>query len=141
MVKDSVSHDRPIDEMGAEEPVGRTTGKLHDGTRYYIYRVILDVDDFTERSTSYPKGSVVGLYMSPSSLHIKSRRSQASIEKVSLTSPGVSTNEVLHFLTGALVKGLIDGFVCTDAFGERVKVYFDIMGFIAYYPAASGVVD
>ena len=128
-------------EACADGSLCRTIGRLRNGMKYYVYRIILYADDFTQRSTLFPKGSVGGLYMSPSSLHIKSRRSQTSIRTVSLTPPGVSTNEVLHFLIEDLVTGSLDGFICTDAFGERVTVFFDIMGFIGDYPASSGVVD
>ena len=79
--------------------------------------------------------------MSPSGLHVRSRRSQYSIRTVSLTPAGVSTNLVIDFLVDDMVKGSIDGFECIDAFGNKVKVFLDIMGFIGDYPAVSAVVD
>ncbi len=119
----------------------RTRGRLADGTSYYMYRLILYADDFTARSNLFPKGSVGGLYLSPSSFHIRSRRSQSSIRTVSLTPAGVSTNSVLNFLIEDLVRGTLEGFDCVDAFGNRVKVFFDVLGFIGDYPAATAVVD
>ncbi len=119
----------------------RTTGKLEDGTRYYMYRLILYADDFNPRSTLFPKGSVGGLYMSPSSFHTRSRRSQSTIRTISLTPAGVSTNSVIDFLIDDLVRGSIDGIDCVDAFGQIVRVFFDVMGFIGDYPASSAVVD
>lgn len=118
-----------------------TTGTLQDGKRFYVYRLLLYADDFNPRSTLFPKGSVGGLYLSPSSLNLKSRRSQSSVRTVSLTPAGVSTNSVLEYIIEDLVTGSIDGFDCVDAFGDEVKVFFDIMGFLGDYPAASGVVD
>lgn len=119
----------------------RTTGKLGDGTRYYMYRLLLYADDFTQRSSLFPKGSVGGLYMNPSSFHTRSRRSQSTIRTVSLTPPGVSTNSVMEFILEDLVQGSIEGIDCVDAFGQHVRVFFDVMGFIGDYPASSGVVD
>ena len=128
----------PTRQMGA---TCSTKGTLEDGMRFYVYRLLLYADDFNPRSTLFPKGSVGGLYMSPSSLNVKSRRSQSSVRTVSLTPAGVSTNSVLEFIIEDLVVGSIDGFDCIDAFGEKVKVFFDIMGFLGDYPAASAVVD
>ena len=123
------------------EPECRTTGFLSSGMRYYIYRIILYADDFNPRSTLFPKGSVGGVYMSPTGLHVRSRRSQYSIRTISLTPAGVSTNAIIDLLIDDLVSGSVDGFECVDAFGERVKVFLDVMGFTGDYPAASAVVD
>ena len=76
--------------------------------RNYVYRLILYVDDFNPRSTLFPKGSVGGVYMSPSGLHVWSRRSQYSIRTVSLTPAGVSTSSIIDFLVDDLVIGSID---------------------------------
>lgn len=119
----------------------QTKGIMSDGTPYYVYRILLYADDFNPRSTLFPKGSVGGFYMSPSSLNVKSRRSQSTIRTVSLTPAGVSTNTVFDFIIPDLVNGSLHGFFCVDAFGNRVKVFFDIMGFLGDYPAASAVVD
>ena len=79
--------------------------------------------------------------MSPSSFHIRARRSQSTIRTISLTPAGVSSNCVLDFIIADLIDGSTNGFECIDAFGERVIVFFDIMGFIGDYPASSAVVD
>ena len=139
-VRDSVSHSAPSGR-GSTDNQCRTTGTLDDGRRYYMYRLILYADDFTPRSTLFPKGSAGGVYMSPASLHIRSKRSQSSIRTISLTPPGVSTNSVIEHLIDDLVRGSTVGFECIDAFGKLVKVYFDIVGFIGDYPASSAVVD
>lgn len=124
-----------------DETQCKTTGTLSNGKRYYMYRVILYADDFNPRSTLFPKGSVGGLYMMPTGFNVRSRRSQAVIRTVSVTPAGVSTNSVLDFLIEDLVNGCIEGIDCVDAFGEKVTVFLDIMGFIGDYPASSGVLD
>lgn len=135
--------DKPDDTstFSNQEQPCTTRGTLPDGAPYYIYRLILYADDFNPRSTLFPKGSVGGLYMSPTSFHVRSRRSQTAIRTVSLTPAGVSTNSVIDFLVNDLVHGCIDGFDCIDAFGQKVKVFLDVMGFIGDYPASSSVVD
>ena len=79
--------------------------------------------------------------MSPSSLNVNSRRSQASIRTVSLTPVGVSTNAVCDFIIDDLVTCSIDGVECIDALGEKLKLFFDKTRFLGDYPAASAVVD
>ena len=79
--------------------------------------------------------------MSPSGLHIRSRRSQGCIRTISLTPSGVSSNSVLEFLIEDLVSGSTVGFDCIDACGTEVRVYFDITGFIGDYPSSSAAVD
>ena len=83
-----------------------------------MYQMLLYADDFTPRSYLFPRGSVGGVYMSPSSLHIRSRRGQSSIRTVSLTPPGVSTNYVFEFLIEDLFHVSTHGLDCIDAFGE-----------------------
>lgn len=119
----------------------KTTGRLSNGMRFYVYRVILYADDFNPRSSLFPKGSVGGVYMNPSSFHVRSRRSQLTIRTISVTPAGVSTNSVISFIIDDMVKGCTDGFVCFDAFGERVTVFLDILGFVGDYPASTAVVD
>lgn len=118
-----------------------TTGKLESGQRFYIYRMLLYADDFNARSPLFPKGSVGGIYMSPSSVSVKSRCNQSCIRTVSLTPAGVSTNNVLDYLLDDLVEGSISGFDCVDALGETVRVYLDVLGFTGDYPASTSVVD
>ena len=109
--------------------------------RYYIYRILLCADDFNPRSSLFTKASFGGIYLSPSGLNVRFRRSQSCIRTVSLTPPGVSTISVLDSIIDELVSGSISGFECFDAFGERVRVYLDVMGFLGDYPASSAVVD
>ena len=119
----------------------QTTGTLDDGRKFYMYRALFYADDFNARSPLFPKGSVGGVYMNPSSMNIRSRRSQCSIRTISLTPPGVSTNSVIDLIIEDIVNGSISGFECIDAFGKHVVVFFDIIGFIGDYPAASAVLD
>ena len=79
--------------------------------------------------------------MSPSGFNIRSRRSQASIRVLSLTPSGVSTNSVLNYILDDLVSCSTRGVECIDAFGDKVRVYIDVMGYLGDYPASSSVID
>ena len=73
--------------------------------------------------------------------HVKSRRSQATIRTLSLTPPDVSSNVILDMMINDLVDGCLNGFQCVDALGQKVRCFFDVIGFVADYPASTAVVD
>ncbi|MEM1282988.1 MAG: hypothetical protein AAGG81_05485, partial [Chlamydiota bacterium] len=137
-VREPFENDRNKD---VEEKECMTTGFLSNGRRYYMYRLLLYADDFNPRSALFPRGSVGGVYMSPAGFSIRTRRSQKTIRTISLTPSGVSTNHVLDYIIEDLVSGSLDGFDCFDPFGNKVRFFFDIIGFLADYPASSSVVD
>ena len=118
-----------------------TTGQLPDGERFYMYRILLYADDFNARSALFPRGSVGGVYMTPAGFSVKSKRSQKTIRTLAVTPSGVSSNHILDFIIDDLVGGSLDGFPCTDPSGNAARCFFDIIGFVADYPASSGVVD
>lgn len=103
-------------------------------------RRILYANDFTSRSALFSRRSVGVLYISPSSFHIRSRRSQTYICTLSVTPAAVSTNAVTTDLISDLASGSIDKLKCVDFLGEQVKVFFNIIGFIEDYPASTAVV-
>lgn len=117
------------------------TGLLSNGQRFYMYRLLLYADDFNPRSALFPRGSVGGVYMSPAGFSVRTRRSQKTIRTISVTPNGISTNFVLDFIIDDLVSASLDGIQCVDPFGEQIVCYFDILGFLADYPASSTVVD
>ena len=118
-----------------------TKGTLSNGEQFYMYRLLMYADDFNPRANLFPRGSVGGVYMSPAGLHIRSRRSQASIRTLSLTPPGVSTNFILDKIIDDLVEGSIIGFSCIDAFGAKVRCFIEVVGYLADYPASSAALD
>lgn len=139
-----LSHCKSTNQYGegrTHENRCHTTGKLSSGERFYMYRLLLYADDFNPRSQLFPRGSVGGIYMSPASMHIRSRKSQASVRTVSLTPPDVSTNYIMNFIIDDLVEGSVNGFTCVDALGETVRCFLEVVGFIADYPASSAVLD
>ena len=79
--------------------------------------------------------------MTLAGVSMRSRRCQSTIRILSLTPSGVSTNVVLDYLIEDIVQGCLTGFECIDAFGQTVRCFFDIVGFVADYPASTAVVD
>ena len=51
------------------------------------------------------------------------------------------TNHVLDFIIDDIVEGSTTGFPCVDAFSNKLRVFFDVLGFIGDYPASNAVVD
>lgn len=136
-----IQKQQPVPQQHANTAKCYTKGKLDNGKTFYRYQILLYADDFNPRSTLFPKGSVGGLYLSPSSLHIHTRRSQFTIRTVCLTPPGISTNVAFDHIIDDLVNGSISGIECKDAFQNDVVVYLQVMGFVGDYPASSAVVD
>lgn len=135
---DSGSAHSPASSSGAK---CFTTGKLPSGKRYYKYRILLYADDFTPRSTLFPKGSVGGFYMSPSGFSLRSKKNQSTIRTISLTPKGISTNMVFDFIISDIVNGCVKGIECVDAYGEQVIIFLEVTGFVADYPASTSAID
>lgn len=117
------------------------SGILQSGEPYVVYRMLLYCDDFNPRSLLFPRGSVGGCYMIPIGLSLQRRRGLTSIRPIALTPPGVSTNYVLDDIIEDIVEGTVSGFDGEDASGRKVKIFLDVVGFVADYPASSNVLD
>lgn len=87
-----------------------TIGKISYGETFYKYRILLYEEDFKPHSQLFPRGSLGGIYISPASLHLDWRRSQASVRTLSLSPSGLWTNYILHYIIDDLVQGYLEGF-------------------------------
>ena len=116
-------------------------GKLRDGTPFLVYRILLYCDNFQKSSAMHPKGSAGGCYFMPLSLPPESRRKKSSTRIISLTPPGVSRSEVLHFITDDLVSSAVRGVEGYTPRGMKFRIFVDVVGFIGDYPASSAVAD
>lgn len=67
-----------------DEKICRLTGSLSRGRTEYYVELILHTDTFKARSPLFSKGLVGGIYMSPSCVHVKARRSQVCTRWFSL---------------------------------------------------------
>ena len=116
-------------------------GTLQDGTPYVSYRMLLYCDDFRKSSFSSTGGSAGGCYFIPLGYAPEQRRTTSAVRLISLTPPGVSTNEVLNFIVEDIIHGTIHGVDAWNPNGIKVKVFLDLVGFIGDYPAAASVID
>ena len=117
------------------------TGRLQDGSLYFVYRALIYCDDFKESSSTYSQSSAGGVYLLPVGMSLKARSSRTAVHVISLTPPGVSTNEVILDIIPDIVKGAKDGVVGTMPCGRQVTIFLDIVGYIADYPVAAAPLD
>ena len=65
----------------------QNSGRLMDGTKFVVYRVLLYCDDFSPFSSLYPQGSAGGCYILPLGLPPRSRSTRSSVRIIGLTPP------------------------------------------------------
>ena len=116
-------------------------GHLANGTPYVVYRILLYCDDFQRSSQHYPRGSAGGCYFLPLSLPPEKRRTISAVRVISLTPPGVSTNQVLQYIINDLVRATTFGIDGHTPDGSPIKIFIDVVGFVGDYPAAAATID
>jgi hypothetical protein len=121
------------------ETYAPNVGRLKDGKRYIVYRMLLYCDDFQPYTTR--KGSAGGCYMLPLGVTPRKRSGYGAVRVLGLTPPGISTNVILSELIKDIVKGSTQGFASFDADGSPITIFLDIVGFIGDYPAVTHVND
>ena len=114
-------------------------GRLEDGRRYVVYRVLLFCDDFKQRMGR--EGSAGGCYMLPIGLPLHLRRGKNAVRVLSLAPPGVSTNDIVKELIPDIVSGTTVGFPGYTEDGEAVTIFTDVIGFQADYKAVKEAGD
>jgi len=117
----------------------KSFGTLHDGTPYFIYRILLYCDGFSQYNER--KGSAGGVYMIPLNLPCHVRSSRRGVRTISLAPPGVSTNAILHEIIGDIVHHSTHGLSMLDADGNHIRVFLDLVAFIGDYPEITNVLD
>lgn len=64
-----------------------------------------------------------------------------SIQKISPTLPGVSTNEVHVTTIPDIIARIVDGCDCCDIDEQNIPAFIDVCGFLAIYPATFEVLE
>lgn len=138
-----VSNSNSIPRRLKENRVSRSSiGKLYGSNiRYVVYRALLYCDDFQPFSSLLPKGSVGGCYLLPLGIPPNWRTTRTAVHLLGLTPPGISTNQVLLSIIDDIVKMTTEGADGWDPDGNLVKIFIDIVGFIADYPAITHTLD
>lgn len=114
-------------------------GKLEGGDTYFIYRALLYGDGFSQYNDK--QGSAAGLYMLPLNLPFAARSSRKAVRILALTPPGVSTNDVIHALLPDIVRMATKGITVLDADGNSIRLFLDILAFVADYPEVAHCLD
>jgi hypothetical protein len=127
------------DMQGPLEHYAPQIGRLSDGRRYLVYRMLLYCDDFQPFTTR--KGSAGGCYMLPLGVPPSHRSGCGAVRILGLTPPGVSTSEILAELIPDILQGTTEGFLLRDADGDCITVFLDVIGFIGDYPAITHALD
>lgn len=97
-------------------------GKLNDGRRYFVYRILLYCDGFSQYKER--KGFAGGCYILPLNLPLKVRQSSKAVRVLALTPPGVSTNSVLEEIIPDIVEGCTQGFEAVTPDGETIQIFW-----------------
>ena len=117
----------------------KPVGRLADGRKYAVMRCLLYTDDF--RAFSYKQGICGGCYLLPLSIPSWSRFGMESIRVLSLTPPGVSTNDAITAITSDIVESSADGIGVDMPDGSRITLFIDLVGYIGDYPAMNSLLD
>lgn len=114
---------------------------LPSGKHYLIYRLAIYEDGFKQHKSLEDTSSVGGCYMVPIGHSLENRLSTYATRLISLTSSGISTNEVMEVINQDLVQGVTVGFDAVDAQGISVRLLIDTVGFFGDYPAVTATTD
>lgn len=117
------------------------TGKLEDGSKYVLYPMMLYHDDFHTSSLLFGQSSVGGCYMLPVGFSNELRSSPSAARPLSLTPTGLSSKEILRHIIPDILKGVVEGVMGVDPYGNPIRIFLDPVGFMADYPAVSSVLD
>ena len=122
-----------------EEHAYRSYGLLPNGTPYFKYPFWMYCYEL--RQSFYKTGSAGGCYMLPVGLPRETQKGSSAVRVLSLTGPGVSTNEALKYLFEDIVKGSIDGIREIDSSGKDNIIFLECLGFISDYIACQHTLD
>ena len=108
------------------------TGFLEDGTRYFIYRMLLYTDGFNAHRTRL--GSIDGMYMIPLGIPLDSRTEAGCLHKICLAPPGVEATDVMAIVIEDIVDGMTKG-IEVDYQGEKALIFLDFLCYNGDRPA------
>lgn len=68
------------------------------------------------------------------------RENLSALRAISITPSGVSTRNVLGYTIPDMMKVLTDVYIGKDAEGISICIFFEVFGYMGYYPAAPEVI-
>ena len=108
------------------------TGFLEDGTRYFIYRMLIYTDGFNAHRTRL--GSVDGMYMIPLGIPLNRRTEAGCLHKICLAPPGVAATDVVAIVIEDIVDGMTKG-IEVEYQGEKAIIFLDCLCYNGDCPA------
>ena len=105
---------------------------LEDGTRYFIYRILMYTDGFNAHRTRL--GSVDGMYMIPLGIPLNSRTKAGCLHKICLAPPGVEATDIMAIVIEDIVDGMTKG-IEVQYHGEKALIFLDCLCYNGDCPA------
>ena len=119
-----------------KEKITRNKGVLTDGSRFFVYRVLLYSDGFNAHQSR--QGSMDGLYMIVLGIPVGKRNAQTCIRKICLCAPGTNANNIFELLFDDIRESMINGIDIYTMHG-KVKIFLDIVAYIGDAPALASL--
>lgn len=114
-------------------------GFLESGERYFIYRFLLFWDGFEISVGKSASGE--GVYLVCLNLPPFARSSASAVRILSLTPPGVKSEVIFQRIQDDIAQGQVEGVVDFDAYGNRTRIFLDLVGCIGDTPAINAALD
>ena len=112
---------------------------LKNGMRYFVYRVLLYSDGFSQYKDA--QGSAGGVYMLPLNLLPRDRTSRKAVRLLSLTPPGVSTSQALKIVCNDIAGSGTTGIDTFDGDGVPIKVFVQAVAYIGDFLEIAHISD
>jgi len=122
---------KPMDEYVPNK------GRLEDGTKYYVYRILLYTDGFNAHRSRL--GSMDGMYMMPLGIPVDRRTDAGCLHKICLAPPGVSATDIMDMVIENVTESMTHGIEVDDC-GEKALIFPDILCYSGDSPALSSVI-
>ena len=115
-----------------EEDNVPNSGRLEDGTRYFVYRVLLYTDGFNAYRSRI--GTKDGMYMIPLGIPLDLRTEAGCLHKICLAPPGISATDLMEVLIADIIEGMTKGVEVEDHLG-KARLFIDVLCYIDDSPA------
>ena len=112
---------------------------MKDGERYFVYRVLLYSDGFSQYKDV--QRSAGGVNMLPLSLLPEHRISRKAVRLLGLTPPGVSTSQVLCLIAEDLQKAATNGIKTIDGDERSVTVFIQVVAYVGDFLEIAHISD
>ena len=132
---------RGTPQSGYEYGIPKNVGFLEDGSPYLVYRFALYMDKFNQHAAKNDTRSVCGCYILPLGYSLESKRKKGAPHVVTVSSCTTSRLKVLDMIIEDLCRAASEGVDGVDPYGRQVRIFLDMVTFLADYPEAADFID